>query len=121
MSKVSDTRYGAPRLNGHAYFAACERVLKSVVRLVDARGLAMSVDVDPGRAPSQAIIDTHHIQLTYGHSTRVIEVDHDTFMSPEFFKTLVLHQIQAAISELAWSQDESSGGSDKEAFPSSET
>jgi hypothetical protein len=31
-------------------------------------------------------------------------------MNAEFFKTLVLHQVQAAIAELAWSQDESSGG-----------
>ena len=112
MSKVSDTRSDAPRLNGHAYFAACERVLKTVLRLVHARGVEMSVDVDPGHAPSQAIIDTHRIQLTYGRSTRTIEVDHDTFMSPEFFKTLVLHQVQAAIADLAWSQDESSGASE---------
>ena len=88
------------QLKGHAYFAARDRVLTSVVRLVHARGTPVSVDVDPGRAPSQAIIDTHHIKLTYGGSTRTIEVDHDTFMSPEFFKTLVLHQVQA-IEDLA--------------------
>ena len=101
MSTVSDPPSGAPRVHRHLYFVACERVLKSVVRLVDARGLAMSVEVDLGRAPSQAIIDTHHIQLTYGCSTRTIEVDHDTFMNAEFFKMLVLHQVQTVIAELA--------------------
>ena len=100
------------QINGHAYHAACERVLKSVGRLVDARGLAMSVDVDPGCTRSQAIIDTHHIQLTYRRSVRTIEVDHDTFMNAEFFKTLVLHQVQAVIAELAWSQDTGSVDSD---------
>ena len=43
---------------------------------------------------------------------RVIAVDHDTFMNAEFFKTLVLHQVQAVIAELAWSQDTSSVDSD---------
>ena len=101
MSKAPVTPSITPRVQGHAYFAASARVLSQVVNLVQARGAAVSVDVDPGRLPSQAIIDTHHIKLTYGHSIRTIEVDHDTFMSPEFFKTLVLHQVEAAIEDLA--------------------
>jgi len=30
-----------------------------------------------------------------------VPVDHDTFMEAEFFRTLVLHLIEAAIDELA--------------------
>ena len=68
----------------------------------------MSVEVDPGRPPSQPSIDTHKIHLTYRGVTCVVAVDHDTFMNAEFFRTLVLHQVKAVIAELAWSQDTSS-------------
>ena len=59
------------------------------------------MEVDPGRAHSEVVV--HRIQLTYGRSTRVLEVDHDTFMDPEFFSTLVLHQLHAVVDELAGS------------------
>ena len=62
---------------------------------------ALSLDVDPGRAPFEVITDTHQIQLTYGRSVRIVSVDHETFVHEEFFRTLVLHQIEAAIDELA--------------------
>jgi hypothetical protein len=61
----------------------------------------MSLDIDPGRAPFEPITDTHQIQLICRGKTRVVTVDHDTFMDPEFFRTLVVHQIEAAIDELA--------------------
>ena len=60
----------------------------------------MSLDIDPGRAPFEVITDTHQIQLTYGRSARIVQVDHETFMDEEFFRTLVLHQLQAAFEEL---------------------
>jgi hypothetical protein len=45
----------------------------------------------------------HQILLTYCRSRRLVPVDHETFMDEEFFRTLVPHQIQAAIEELALS------------------
>jgi len=40
-------------------------------------------------------------------------IDHETFMNEELFETLVLHQVKAAIDELAWSPDGSRGASDR--------
>jgi hypothetical protein len=71
--------------------------------LVDARKILASVDIDPGRTPSEVVADTHRIQLTYGRAKRVVAIDHETFMDEEFFRTLVLHQLEAAIDELATS------------------
>ena len=59
------------------------------------------MEVDPGRAPAAVV--AHQIRLTYGLRTRLVSVDHETFMDEEFFRTLVLHQLQAAIEELAMS------------------
>jgi hypothetical protein len=89
------------RKNGQDYMAACDRVLHHVVELVHARGIQVSLDIDPGRAPFEVVTDTHQIQLTYGRSRRTVTVDHETFMDDEFFRTLVLHQLEAAIEELA--------------------
>jgi hypothetical protein len=89
------------KLNGHAYLAACDRALDQTVRLVYARGIAATVDIDPGRAPSEPVTDSHQIRLTYRGKTRAVPVDHETFMDEEFFRTLVLHQLKAAIDELA--------------------
>ena len=87
--------------NGYAYLAACDRVMEQAVQLVRARGIAASIDIDSGRTSPEVVPAAHEIQLTYGRSRRVVTVDHDTFMDPEFFRTLVLHQIQAAVEELA--------------------
>jgi hypothetical protein len=84
-----------------AYLAACSRVMQHAVRLVEAQGLAASVDIDPGRAPSEAVANTHEVHVAYGRHKRVVSVDHDTFMDDEFFRTLVLHQLKAAIDDLA--------------------
>jgi hypothetical protein len=89
--------------NGYAYLAACDRVIEATVRLVHARGIAVSVDIDPDRASSAVVATTHQILLTYERSRRVVPVDHETFMDEEFFRTLVLHQLQAVIEELALS------------------
>ncbi len=89
-----------PKKNDHdLYLLACSRVVGHVVELVKARGVQIGVDIDPGRGPSETLV--HQIELTYGRRTRLVSVDHDTFMDEEFFKTLVLHQVQAAIDELA--------------------
>ena len=85
--------------SGYEYLAACSRAMQHAVRLVDARGAAVNVDIDPVNA--SPYLATHHIQLTYGRATRTIAVDHETFMNDEFFRTLVLHQIEAAIDDLA--------------------
>jgi hypothetical protein len=61
----------------------------------------VSVEVDPGRSPAEVVTDTHQIQLTYGRRRRTMAVDHETFMDDEFFRTLVLHQLQAAVDDLA--------------------
>jgi hypothetical protein len=82
-----------------AYIVACGRVMTDVMGLVRARGILIGVDIDPGRGRSEPVV--HQIELTYGRRTRLVSVDHDTFMNDEFFKTLVLHQVQAAIEELA--------------------
>jgi len=90
-----------PEVNGRAYLAARERVEDHIILLAHSRGIVVGLQVDPGRAPAEVVTDTHQIQLTYGRATRVVAVDHETFMDPEFFRTLVLHQLQAAIEELA--------------------
>jgi hypothetical protein len=87
--------------NGDAYVAARSRVENHIVQLAQARGIRVSVEVDPGRSPIEVVTDTHQIQLTYGRRRRIMAVDHETFMDDEFFRTLVLHQLQAAVDELA--------------------
>ena len=95
--------------NGHdPYLVACSRVMTDVMGLVRARGILIGVDIDRGRMPEPVV---HQIELTYGRRTRLISVDHDTFMDAEFFRTLVLHQLEAAIDEMASSQEKSSGSS----------
>ena len=95
--------------NGHdPYLVACSRVMTDVMGLVRARGILIGVDIDRGRIPDPVV---HQIELTYGRRTRLISVDHDTFMNAEFFRTLVLHQLEAAIDELVWTQEKSSASS----------
>ena len=84
--------------NGYAYLAAGARVENQILQLAKARGISVRVEVDAGPASSA---EGHQIQLRYGRSTRVVAVDHEAFMNEEFFRTLVLHQLQAAIEELA--------------------
>ena len=92
-----------PKKNGHdPYLVACSRVMTDVMGLVRARGILIGVDIDRDRVPDPVV---HQIELTYGRRTRLISVDHDTFMNAEFFRTLVLHQLEAAIDELAWTQE----------------
>jgi hypothetical protein len=81
----------------YAYLAARARIENQIIQLAKARGISVSVEVDPDPAASEG----HQIQLTYGRSRRVVAVDHETFIDEEFFRTLVLHQLQAAIEELA--------------------
>jgi hypothetical protein len=89
--------------NGYAYIAARARVEHHVARLADARRIEVIVEVDPGRASSGLI--AHQIQFTYGSRKRVVGVDHDTFMDEKFFRTLVLHQVEAVIEDLASGAD----------------
>ena len=93
MSNVSSGK------NGYAYIAARTRVESHIAQLAEARRIQVIVDVDPGRGSSEVV--SHQLQLTYGRSTRIMAVDHETFMDEEFFRTLVLHQLEAAIDELA--------------------
>ncbi len=95
MSKVPEAS-PADR-NGYAYLAARARVENQILQLAKARGISVRVEVDPDTASSEG----HRIHLSYGRSTRVVAVDHETFMDEEFFRTLVLHQLQAAIEDLA--------------------
>jgi hypothetical protein len=97
----------AKKVSHDPYIVACSRIMTDVMGLVRARGVLIGVDIDPGRAP----LDFHQIQLTYGRRTRLVAVDHDVFMNAEFFRTLVLHQIESAIYELASSKGESESSS----------
>jgi len=107
MRKLSAMPTEASKKNGNdAYRIACDRVMSHVIRLVQAKGVPVGVDIDPGlrqlgTGRMRSDPDVHHIELTYGRRTRLVSVDHDTFMEAEFFRTLVLHQIEAAINELA--------------------
>jgi hypothetical protein len=58
--------------------------MQHAVRLVEARGRAASVDIDPGRALSEAVANTHEVHVAYGLHKRVVSVDHDTFMDDAF-------------------------------------
>jgi hypothetical protein len=75
--------------------------MQHAVRLVEARGLAVSIDIDPNRVPSEAVVRAHQIHFTYERHKRVVAVDHETFMDDQFFRTLALHQLRAAIDDLA--------------------
>jgi hypothetical protein len=83
--------------NDYAYVAALARIEDQILNLTKVRGISVSVVVDVSPAPSEG----HQILLRYGRRTRFVSVDHKTFMDEEFFRTLVLHQMQAAIEELA--------------------
>ena len=85
--------------NGYAYIAACARVEHEIARLAKARRIEVMVEVDPGRACSGLI--AHQIQFTYGNRKRVVGVDHDMFMDEEFFRTLVVHRVDAVVEDLA--------------------
>jgi hypothetical protein len=89
----------AKHLNGYGYIAARARVENQIARLAGARRIEVLVEVDPGRAPAAVV--AHQIRLTYGLRTRLVSVDHETFMDEEFFRTPVLHQLEAAIDDLA--------------------
>jgi len=82
--------------------------MTDVMGLIRARGILIGVDIDRGSTPDPVV---HQIELTYGRRTRLISVDHDTFMDAEFFRTLVLHQLEAAIDELASGREKNSGSS----------
>jgi len=69
-----------------AYLAACSRVMQRAVRLVEARGLAAGVDIDPDRTPSEAHADIHETHVAYGRGKPVVSVDHDTFTRGVFFR-----------------------------------
>ena len=87
-----------------AYIIACGRVMTDVMGLVRARGILIGVDIDPGLRQSgtgRSEPTVHQIELTYGRRTRLVSVDHETFMDEEFFRTLILHQVESAIDELA--------------------
>ena len=92
---------GARDLDRDAYILACGRVMRDVMEVVRADGLAVGVDIDPQRVPFGAIRGPHKIRISYGRAKRVLSVDHETFMSPEDFPTLVLGQVKTAIEELA--------------------
>jgi hypothetical protein len=89
----------ANKKNGYGYLAARARVEAQIAQLAKTRGISVHAEIDPGPAFSSA--GGHQIQLTYGRSRRVVTVDHETFVDEEFFRTLVLHQLQATIEELA--------------------
>ena len=85
--------------NSQDYLAACDRVLRHVDELAHARGIKTRLDIDPDR---EVIINGfHQLQLTCGRFRRVVSIDHEVFMDEEFFRTLVLHQIEAAMNDLA--------------------
>ena len=104
MSQIPDTSIAA---DVRAYLTARARVEKQITRLVQARGFAVGVEIDSGQSYSRLL--THQIHLSYGRRVRIMAVDHETFMNEELFETLVLHQVKAAIGELAWSPDGSRG------------
>jgi len=85
--------------NGHPYLSARERVEHDIAQLAQARRISVIVDIDPGGASPQATV--HQIRLAYGRRTRIVTVDHETFMDDEFFRTLVVHQLRAAIDDIA--------------------
>jgi len=87
-----------------AYIVACGRVMTDIMGVVRSQGLAAGVDIDPGRLPFNAIKGPHKIRITCGRAKRVLSVDHETFMSAEGFRALVLHQVKATIEELAAGQ-----------------
>ena len=84
-----------------AYIIACGRVMTDVMGVVGIRGCVVSVEVDPGWAYRGAA-KTHKIHITYRRVTRVVSVDHQTFMSREVFRTSVLPQVEEAIKQLTW-------------------
>jgi hypothetical protein len=81
--------------NGHDYLTARARIENQILQLAKVRGISVSVQVEDSDP------EVHRIQLICGRSRRVVEVDHETFVDEEFFRTLVLHQVQAAIDALA--------------------
>ena len=89
----------ASQKNGYAYIAARVRVESHIAQLAQARGIELIVNTDPGGVSTELV--AHQIRLTYGRSTRIMAVDHDTFMDEEFFRTLVLYQLEAVVNELA--------------------
>jgi hypothetical protein len=101
MSRVDPMPSKAPKNNTYAYLASCARVERQIARLAQARGIALTVEIDPGRASYAALSGSHQIELAYAHRKWIVAVDHDTFMDDEFFKTLVLHHLPAAIHDLA--------------------
>ena len=82
-----------------AFIGARSRIQDQIAQLVQARGVMVGVEINPGRTSSEVHI--HLIQLTNGCRSRIVVVDHETFMDAEFFRTLVLNQLETAIEELA--------------------
>jgi hypothetical protein len=83
--------------NGNPYLAARERVENQVAHFAGARKIEVIVEIQTGDAPSNEVV--HQIRLTYGRASRLVAVDHETFMDEEFFRTLVVHQLEDAIDQ----------------------
>jgi len=90
---------GPKNIHRDTYIVACGRVMRDVMGVVGIRGCVVSVEVDPGWA-YRGVAELHKIHLTYRRVTRILSVDHATFMSPEFFRNRVLQQVEKAIEEL---------------------
>ena len=82
------------------YLSACWRIDKWVTELATAKGISVKVKIDPERSGGMSA-STQVIALVYGPHTRVLSVDHGTFMEENYFaKLFLLPQIADAIEEM---------------------
>jgi len=92
---------GAPAGSSGEYLLARRRIETYVAKLAVEHSVSIKLEVDPG-IPSKAATSAHAIALTVGNRTRLLSVDHETFVEDdEFVSVFFLPQIKAAIEELA--------------------
>ena len=83
------------------YLLARRRIETYVAKLATEQSVSVKLEVDP-HSPTKAVTSAHAIALTVGNRTRLLSVDHETFVEDdEFVSVFFLPQIKAAIEELA--------------------
>jgi len=83
------------------YLLARRRIERFVAELAVERGVPVRVEVDP-YTRTEKLTTMHAVALTLGNHTRILSVDHTTFLeTDDFVGVFFLPQIQAAVDQLA--------------------
>jgi hypothetical protein len=83
------------------FVSACGRLHRFVSDLGSVRGISVTATLVEGSPPFEGGPKAYQINLRTGSAQTTLRVDHETFTdTEEFFSTLVVPQLEAAIGSL---------------------